>query len=262
MATARSQLLLMVAAAVLAGGCKRDPGGVTELQSSEAQPLWALARRNVHGWTLHALNGHAADVQVDDLDTSGIPAATADGDPLVVHGVPRASVLVVDGAFRGIPGASWSEDDIFVRIKDGVATQLNVEASTGVPTLDLSRVEVDGIDWRWLENRVRERGAVLAGEFMGEPGGRGVLGFRANQAFVPLPDRARECPRPVRSCPRGLARAYTRDADRCLLPEGCVVPSACGGAPPACPSGFQLRTWRSAAHGCREYACDPSFLPE
>jgi len=252
----------MLVAAYLADGCNRSPGGVTELQSPEAQPLWALARRDVHGWTLQVLNGHAADAHVDDLDTTAVPAAAPDdADSLVVHGAVRASVLVVDAAFRGIPGAQWSQDDVFVRMKDGSASQLNLDAATNVPTLDLSRVEIDAIDRVWLENRVRERGAVLAGQFMGEPGGRGVLGFRVNEVFVPLADRARECPHAARFCPRGMVRAYSRDADRCLVPNGCVEPSHCG-APPTCPSRFALRTWRSAPHGCREYVCDPAFLPE
>jgi hypothetical protein len=252
-------LLAMVLAAILADACKRSPAGVTELQPRE---LWAIARRDVHGWTLHALNEHAGDAHVDDLDTSAVPATDADDDPLVVHGAVRDSVLVVDAAFRGIPGAKWSQEDAFVQLKDGVAYELNLEASTEVPTLDLSRVENDATDRAWLENRVHRRGALLAGQFMGEPGGRGVLGFQANEVFVPLPDRARECSRPVRFCPRGMVRAYSRDVDRCLVPDGCVVPAHCANGPPACTSGFVLRTWRSAPHGCREYACDPSFLPE
>lgn len=249
-------------AAILADACKQSAPGLTELQPEDAQPLWALARRDVHGWSLHALNAHAADSPVDDLDMSAIPAAAADDEPLLVHGTMRDAVFQVDAAYRGIPGAQWSREDVFVRLKDGVASQLNLDSSTDVPSLDLSRVEADTIDHVWLENRVHTRGAVLAGQFMGEPGGRGVLGFRVNEVFVPLPDRAKECPRPVRFCPRGLARAYRRDADRCLLPDNCVVPNRCANAPPTCPSGFVLRTWRSAPHGCREYVCDPAFLPD
>ena len=257
-----ARLLAIAIAAILAGGCKRPPVGVTELQPEEGRQLWVLARRDVHGWTLHAPNRRDADGHVDDLDTSAVPEAAPDNDSLVVHGVVRESNLVVDAAFRGIPGARWSQDDVFVQLKETVASQLNLDASTDVPRVDLSRMENDETNRVWLESRVHERGAVLAGQFIGEPGGRGVLGFQANEVFVPLPDRARECPRPVRFCPRGMARAYRRDADRCLVPSGCVVPSNCANSPPACPAGFALRAWRSAPHGCREYVCDPSFLPE
>lgn len=251
----------MLLAAILGQGCKGS-AGVTELQSGEPRTLWALAHRDVHGWSLHALNTHAPDVHVDDLDTGAVPAAAPADDPLVVHGVVRDAVFEVDAVFRGIPGATWTQDEVFVRMKDRLASQLNLDVSTEVRALDLSRVENDAMDHAWLEDRVHARGAVLAGQFMGEPGGRGVLGFRVDEVFVPMPDRTKECPRPVRFCPRGTARAYSRDADRCLVPGGCVVPSACGGTAPDCPSGFALRTWRSAPHGCRAYVCDPSFLPE
>ncbi|HEX8795166.1 MAG TPA: hypothetical protein VF765_29665 [Polyangiaceae bacterium] len=252
-------LLAMMVAAILAEGCKERAAGVTESQP-EVQQQWAVVRRNAHGWTLHTLNTHAADLRVDDLDTTAVPSVEPDDAALVVHGTLRDAVFEVDAAFRGVPGAMWSQDDVFVQLKDTVATQLNLDASTEVPALDLSRVESDWLDHAWLENRVHARGAVLAGQFIGEPGGRGVLGFQANEVFVPLPDRARECPRAARFCPRGMVRAYRRDVDRCLVPDGCVEAANCASEPPACPSGFVLRTWRSAPHGCREYVCDPSFL--
>jgi hypothetical protein len=250
-------MLAMVVAANLADSCKERATGVTE---SQPEQQWAVARRDAHGWSLHALNAHAADVHVDDLDTTALPSAGLDDASLVVHGTLRSAVFEVDAAYRGIPDATWSQDDVFVQMKDTSATQLNLDISTEVPALDLARVESNWLDHAWLENRIRTRGAVLAGQFVGEPGGRGILGFQVDEVFVSLPDRARECPKPVRFCPRGMIRAYTRDVDRCLVPDGCVEANDCASAPPACPSGLVLRTWRSAPHGCREYVCDPSFL--
>lgn len=181
---------------------------------------------------------------------------------MMVHGVVRGHAFQVDAAFRGIPGAVWSQDEVFVRLKDRTASQLNLDASTDVPSIDLSRVENDAVDRAWLEDRAHAGGAILAGQFVGEPGGRGVLGFQVDEVFVPLPDRSKDCPARGAACPRPTARAYTRDADRCLVPHGCIVPSACGSVPPPCLPGFVLRTWVSSPHGCREYVCDPAFLPE
>jgi hypothetical protein len=262
MGARRLALFVAAVASIVVGACHREPLGVTEKQAEPPEATWATLRPDASGWTVHAVNRHEPETHVDGIDMGAIPdVATSDGQ-LLVHGGLRGSVFVVDAAYRALSSTVPMPDEVFVQLGEGVPSVLNVAVTVTVPRVDLSRAEPPGIDRAWLENRVHERGAVLAGHFVGEPGDRGILRFEATQVYVPLPDRAASCARRVTHCPRGKVPAYERDTDRCLVFRRCVVPSGCPAAPPSCDPGFALRSWPSPPYACRSYACDPAFLPE
>jgi hypothetical protein len=175
-------------------------------------------------------------------------------------------------AFRGLPGNVPRDDATFVQMAAGpfgtssaqiTARELNTRAGAVVPTLDLGDIDVAWLDREWLRSAVYSRGAVVAGRFVGEVGGRGIVRFEADQVFVPVATRQATCgtqaPPP---CPRGTVPTFDRDADLCLVRTACVRAGACADARPECSPGYDLRSWRAGTRGCLSYACDPAFLTE
>lgn len=256
-----SALFAALVLAVIVAACRGQSSGVTEMQGEERKDVWATIHRDVAGWVVHPVNVHGPDVHLDDVDMSKVPG---DGSPdahLVVHGSVHGGTFAVDEAYRVLPGGTWSPDHVFIQLENDVPTRLNLAASVEVPAIDVSRVETDWIDHRWLADRIHHRGAVLAGLFFGQAG-EGIERFEATAVFVPLPDRLTSCPRRARDCPAGTVPAYQRDVDRCLVFTRCVVPTTCPAQPPPCAAGYVLRSWRAPPHACPDYACDASFLPE
>lgn len=250
-----------IALAVALGACHGRSSGVTELQSEERKEVWAIIHKDVAGWVVHAVNVHAPDVHMDDVDMSKVPEAGEPDAPLVVHGTLRSGIFDLDEAYRVLPGGNWSRDDVFLRLEQAVPVRLNLDTPVEVPSIDLSRVENDAIDRKWLDDRIHERGAVLAGSFFGQAG-EGIERFVATAVFVPLPDRQTSCEHRVRRCRAGMVPAYERDVDRCPVFTQCVVPRPCPAQPPQCAAGYVLRSWRAPPHACPDWACDASFLPE
>jgi hypothetical protein len=145
-------------------------------------------------------------------------------------------------------------------IEPGLVTELNTDASAKVPKFDFSFVDTPWLDQVWLRSVISDRGAIVAGRFMGEPGNRGILRFEVDQVFVPLASVG-SCP-PVEAtiCPRRTVATFVRDADRCLAPTGCRKEGDCLRESPECAPGYVLRSWRTGPGGCFAYACDPAFL--
>lgn len=251
-----------VLAGVVAACHSSSSPGSAEMQSEAPSPeTWATIHRGITGWVVHPVDLHTAEAHVEDVDTSAVPEAGPPDAQLLVHGVVRGSVFSVDEACRALPGGSWSPDDVFIRLENHIPVRLNLRTAVEVPALDLSEVDTGLIDHKWLENRIHEQGAVLAGRFIGQPGRR-IERFEASAVFVPLPDRTTSCEHRVLRCPAGTVATYARDLDRCLVPRRCIAPTACPSQLPTCAAGYVLRSWRAPPHACPDYACDASFLPE
>jgi hypothetical protein len=230
------------------------------------------------------LNEHLEDEHVDDVDLA--PAAFNEADlAATVEALDRAVVLrgriegpdlVASDAWRALPVEEMPVQQTFVRVTEQQgdhcvapvcppisAVVLNAGLEVPLRAVDLSRAASTALDRTWLENRVFARGAVLAGAFVGAPDVAGIDHFVVSQVFIPIRDRTAPCePMRARRCTPGTVDVYGRDADRCAVPMGCVVPRACAASPPDCAPGYVLRSWRSVRGGCLDFACDPGFLPK
>ena len=284
-------LALIVASSC--GGRESGSAGVAEMQApvqEEHGETWYALRRDAGSctpecrWFADALNLHEADRRFERIELG--PAhlremarvaalESPDGD-LVVRAAARGSTLAASEVFRAFPGTLPSERDIYVRFESRsmasceastcervFAVQLNARSDAAVPDVDLSLVEAHWVDHAWLENLVLDEGAVVAGRYMGEPGGRGIVRFQVNRVFAPLAGRLAACPAVVKGrCGPGKIQTYTRDGDRCLVPSVCARPSDCPTSGITCAPGYVLRSWRAPPRGCPGYACDPIFLAE
>lgn len=292
-----SFLPLTVAAILVACSDPSEPpnpkeptaAGVAEMQGTSSAPLrgelWVTLRHGAPGtaappdadlW-LHLVDRAHADVHVDRIDLTeagldGVPDGVvldAPDDEVVLHGVLEQNVVLRPGelgaafaataAYRGMPGRMWTTADVFERSRH----PLGVAGVAITGPIDLSPAEAPWLDRAWLENRVWEHGAIVAGHYSFSTASPAVPTFVASQVFVLLPDREGACP-PVSSltyqCPSNEAYTYARDVDRCLVPTGCARPMLCTMMLPMCQSGYVLRSWREQPGTCPGYACDPAFL--
>ena len=183
----------------------------------------------------------------------------------------------VTEAYRGMPGVQNAAGESFFRAQDRVpaincfaapcnnevATRLNYAPTTSFTRLSVDRAALALVDKDWLARRVLAHGALVAGKFVnGAVFGAGpekVLD--ASQVYLRVPDFAGPCPAVrLAQCPPGSTWTYTRSADRCLIPVGCVPQGICPLYVPSCAPGYQLASWRAAPSACARFACDPGFV--
>ena len=277
--------------------------GMAEMQTPSRGPaprdlgnreVWVTLQRDLAscstaprcGWTAHAVNEHDPGTHVDgiDLTRAGIAAGTPEAGVLdapdgevVIHGTRSPEgIFVATEVWRGLPGNAWSPGDVFVQVDRSGATacgggpcghestrELNVGVDIAVPTVDFARSTDPGVDRAWIEDRVYQRGAVIAGRFIMNEQARGISRLDASEVFVPLPDRVGPCSESAVSCGPGTVVGYQRNRDRCLVAGECVtVHGDCPGNAPSCARGYVARTWLSRRSACPAFACDPWFLPQ
>lgn len=243
------------------------------------------------GFWVHDVNRVALNEQyVSGLDFSA--SGLSDEVQADVYSAPEGEVILygklgaeeaqfhtrpflVTSAWRGMPGVEPATGELFYKVAAVnvqcfvapcptlKATKLHSTAATLATGLDTSRASLPRVDDAWLEGRVRNKGELVAGKF--RPGSSvGInreLVLDASQVFVKLPDRTQSCPRPAMlRCPAGKVVAMQRNADRCVMPAGCVEPGACAAYVPSCAAGYSLVSWTGGVHACQQYACDPEFL--
>lgn len=183
--------------------------------------------------------------------------------------------FIVKTAYRGMPGATWSNSDTFYSVKDLdlrcitapcpslQATRLHTTQKTNFSDLDIELALGTRVDGNWLANRVINGGALVVGIIMdGARVGTGtekvLLG---SQVFVKLPDQTKSCPRiSAPFCAPGKLPVWTRDADRCTVSAGCGGGGACAAVVPTCDEFYELVSWTGGPFACPQYACEPSFL--
>ena len=189
--------------------------GMAEMQTPSRGPaprdlgnreVWVTLQRDLAscstaprcGWTAHAVNEHDPGTHVDgiDLTRAGIAAGTPEAGVLdapdgevVIHGTRSPEgIFVATEVWRGLPGNAWSPGDVFVQVDRSGATacgggpcghestrELNVGVDIAVPTVDFARSTDPGVDRAWIEDRVYQRGAVIAGRFIMNEQARGIL---------------------------------------------------------------------------------------
>jgi hypothetical protein len=226
------------------------------------------------GYFIHELNRETADRYVSSLDVSALGWTDDDrqrliGDfednALVVRGTlgpanPHGTrALLVTEAYRGMPGVraaethdfytmSWEDDESYYD-----ADKINTSWSGPCDAVGIDSINVPLLDRTWLGDRALH-GAIVAGHM-------DVRTMGASQVFVRLPDRAGPCPYLyVPKCDEGQVLAYTRTAQRCLVPAKCVTPAICPLYVPNCESGYRRASWMSPTTACMTHACDPSFV--
>jgi len=177
--------------------------------------------------------------------------------------------FIVMGAFRGMPGVVAERGDAYYRVSIAerphvfLATELNGKGFERLLRLDVTRAVMPHVDIDWLRDRVMYHGAVVAGRVHPITAVAGTLDV--SQVFLRLPDARAECRPLVSACPSTTIQAYTRDAERCLVPDTCIAASACP-IPPAgslrdpCGEGYRVVRWTAAADGCTDLACEPDFV--
>jgi hypothetical protein len=185
-------------------------------------------------------------------------------DALVVKGTlgPRDAngtrALVVAVAYRGMPGVRAAETHEFFTMNwgDGEdyydAEKVNTSWTGPCDGVSLEAIRVPLLDPTWLGGRALH-GAIVAGRMENRWMG-------ASQVFVRLPDRVGPCPYlETPKCDEGQVIAYTRTAQRCLVPTRCVTPAICPLYVPTCSPGYRRVSWMSGA-ACSAHACDPAFV--
>jgi hypothetical protein len=243
------------------------------------------------GYWLKDLNRNRAEVYVSGLDfsQSGFDEATitliqeTSLDELVLQGVLgpreqqyRTRALMVQGAWRGLPGVVRSASDKFYSVtsndppiqcfaapcNNDVATLLNRTTTRGFTGVDVGGVVRNFVDPAFVTSQVERYGALVAGHF--EDGVRHAAGpetlLVASQVYLSLPSQRVPCPLfPIAQCPEGLVNVFTRNADRCTIPAGCAEQLFCPQFIPSCDEGYTMESWTGGS-GCPAFACDPTFL--
>lgn len=191
-------------------------------------------------------------------------AGAPDGS-LVLRGVlggddrdrARIRPFAVLDAWRGMPDVEAPPESAFVRVEmpDGqlVARFLDSERWHPIASVSMSHAGLPFVSRDWLESRVLSHYALVAGTFDGKT-------LEANQVFVHLPDTVGPCPGLGIRCEPGTVATYERDANRCVIPTGCVPMGPCPMLIPACSAGYTRASWASQPNGCQAFACDPSFI--
>lgn len=261
-------------------------------------PSYVYARRDMRkctapmcgGWYVRDANKRTAEQYVSDFDfsSSGLDAdqqaivrGAADGEVVVLGKLTRLTTrirfrkFVVESAWRGMPGRTWTTNAKLYSIKDirplircfaapcnGLNfTVLNVGASGSATSLSVGSASGPFVDETWLDKEVtREDALVVATIVNGQqfPAGPEQV-IDAQQVFVKLPETM-NCPQfKLAACPRGQFHGYERNTDRCVMPTGCTRGGRmCAQFIPSCEEGYELISWMTAS-GCAAYACDPTW---
>ncbi|HEY3817604.1 MAG TPA: hypothetical protein VGL81_10550 [Polyangiaceae bacterium] len=198
------------------------------------------------------------------LEGAAIEQANGAGAALIFRGQLGASTRTglatfsTTDAWRGLPDVSPPASDTIVAVAstDGALAMMPVNGTSdsGIESLSVAGFAPHLVDPAWLRTRVLDHGALVAGALQGAT-------LQADQVYVHLPDAPGPC-RPSRSYCDGLDEivTVTRDADRCLVPTGCIHPLPCPLHQPVCAPGYVLSAWPSLPGACAAFACDAAFL--
>ena len=178
--------------------------------------------------------------------------------------------------YRGMPGITPASGEGFYTAADRVppieclvapcpneiATLVNTTKTTAFDAFSVARASAPFVDQPWLTERVRHHGAVVSAAFVSgaqQPCGLETI-LDSSQVFIRLPYSDGPCPLvPIRVCDPPGVYVYMRSVDRCLIPDGCVVPGVCPLFMPSCSAGYTLQSWATLPNACPAYACDPTF---
>jgi len=240
------------------------------------------------GYYAKDVNKNTAEKYVHGLDFtgSGFDQATqdnvkgaADGELVLKAKLGRKlqgyHSLVVQEAYRGLPGVSPSRSDVYFKAtlrspqitcvtapcNNIRAEKLATSSKPFITGLDVELAAMPFVQQDWLAAEVLAGNAIVAGQILdGQrfPGGKEKI-LVATQVFLKLPVQEASCPVfRLRACPEGQTWTYRRDERRCVLPVACQESMMCAAFVPSCENGYGLRTW-TGANGCTAFACDPEF---
>jgi hypothetical protein len=181
----------------------------------------------------------------------------------------RRHIFVVEEAYLGMPGITPNPDDRLYAVRCGDAACETMSASlldtveeVGIAAVDVARAAEPMVDTAWLADRVKAHGAVVNGHI------RSIVLFdpnnpirilEASQVHLRLRDVAGSCVVPPAMCFGSMEPVWTRNAEGCLIFDGCVEPRVCA-LVGSCPEGYSVARWATAGPTCRAFACEPSFM--
>lgn len=243
------------------------------------------------GYFVHDVNGDGAESYVSgidyghaDLDDDALAQLSGAGDGELVllarlgpvECLHHTRALVARAVWRGMPGRTAADGDLYYAVSQRepairciaapcpqlVARVLDRRASFFFDRLSVEAAAASFADTDWMASRVVDHDGLVAGRF--EPGTPYPAGdesvLATSQVFVKIPARSRCAAPPTPACAPGERMTFDRDADRCLVPTGCVHPGICPLYRPSCEAGYTLASWPAGGSACAAWACDPSFL--
>ncbi len=186
--------------------------------------------------------------------------------------------LQVLAAWRGLPGLTRLSTETLYTVEDRnpaircitapcpnlmAKRLLSILTPTPFSTVAVNRARKNLVSETWLLQQVEQREAIVSGRLRSGqkfPGGAEKV-LDVSQIYLPIPQTMSFCPRfKLQQCPAGTTRTYSRNGDRCLLPDACVTPGMCAQYLPACSEGYSLTSWPAGQFGCPAFACDPTFV--
>jgi hypothetical protein len=280
------------------GTSDEETAATTEPSSTRQDAFYTVRRdtrphvgRTCAGYLIKEVNERTAQRCVDWLkfrtpalleQAMGTDHAIPDGGVIVRGYIGKAEghfnlvPLVVTEAYRGLPGVSPDTGDVYFRIDADQyvcmnppcwmfkADRLNTARVDGIDDVDVTHASLPHVDDAWLTDRVLHHGAVVTGRLTGAGHDftGGPQGLDVSQVFLRIPEIAGPCLRIAHHCLDPYVPAYTRNADRCLVFDGCVERGGCPvfiQPPFSCPEGYTAETWRAKNWMCLDFACDPTF---
>lgn len=251
--------------------------------------------RTCSGYWLQEVNHeHAREVLVARLDFA--QSGLSEQDVALVERAPATELLLrgvvvreatnserlmlsVREAYRGMPGIGRADEQAFYRVADvcddgscegEIASLLDRHDQTEFATFDLARID-HRVQLDWLVLRLRGGGAIARGWLGPLPAcGDGpscgtAHALSATQVYLRIPERYGPCPMsdtlPMPICPEGTVMSFTRTANRCMFPTGCVMHRICPFTRPTCSEGYTKIAWVSKS-SCEASVCDPSWVTE
>ena len=210
------------------------------------------------GWWATATQQSPVYVSDLDLARAQLDARTeqavrgAPAEELLLKARISGRTLIVKTVWRGMPGIVPAATDAVWSMAKTTATDAVSNRTASVASVDVSGAAKAFVDRAWLADRVAAHGALAAAHVSSKV-------MSASQVWLRLPESAGPCPKPAEpACGGSQVNAYSRTADRCLQPLGCVDRGICPMMAPSCPEGYVAVTW-TAADGCAATACDPAW---
>jgi hypothetical protein len=224
------------------------------------------------------LNGTGPARYVRNLDLSALPqraiamAAGSGAGELLFRGefgsieedspgALAASVFYVHEAWRGLPGVTSPPLDVdtVVETSDGQLVAHILDGPWGQPikSVSIDGISVPWVDPAWLDTRIMDHGAIVAGRFDGWT-------LDAAQVYLRLPDVVGPCAveRFAVHCDAEQVATYTMTDNLCLVFAGCAKPGLCPLVVARCEAGYDLVSWAGQPDGCQASTCEPTFISQ
>jgi hypothetical protein len=172
-----------------------------------------------------------------------------------------ATTFFVNEAWRGLPDVTAPPLDPYVTVEtfEGQLVAHLLDGPWGRPIKSVSTAGPlpAWVDEAWLQTRIMDHGAIVAGRFDGWT-------LDAAQVYLRLPDVVGPCPfeRFAVHCDGDEVATYTMSDNLCLVFAGCAKPGLCPLLLARCEAGYDLVSWASQPNACSASTCEPAFISQ